>query len=841
MGATKRCMLLIGVISICFGLPNNNASNGIVNTTHGGNLIKDFLAESDLLTNRNKHNEVTENDTGTEEKEEGVSPKHTKVADDNEGRENHTDTKLIPLSKKGQASTHKIAEDNKSGDDEIESDAYDNILQTERIRKVLTKYISPIFAAKPIGFLMAGRKVKDRLSGMGISDQCMADTITLFHDFVARKPYAAKMFDANANIPAGVLDGRWFWPGNYEECKTAVLDVSNITEHQVLPQYCLVQIQFTDKIAQEIKQSQGMFYGNCQPASCTELDVHQIVQASFTALGARSLWTKCEKPKEYSNAAIGGLTVCGFIILLALLGTICDVSLTCKEAREKDIKECIESDQADVMDTGLDSREQVSKMFTILPTKNGMVISKGTASSPRRRHKLDSMKDVLLCFSVVQNWRKLLAIGKGERHLSALGGIRVLSLAWIVLGHMFDFSQIYMDNILRAQSIRERFEFQLIGNASFSVDTFFFMSGLLVTYISLKQLKSTKGHTNWVMFYIHRFLRLTPAFAFVLMFTATLRYLILRGPRGFPEFQDRDNLPCQNNWWAVLFYFGNFFNWFDRTNTNPVCMGWDWYLDVDMQLYIFSPILIFLLYKKRNMGLTLAGMLIIVCVTIRAVLVDHYGLHDMRGFATENRGELYPHDSVLYDKPYARMATYITGMILGYIFYATDFKVRVPKVVAAVGWGVALLIALSVVYGTYGYVHSHTTMSHLVSIAYISLGRIAWSVAVGWVVFACATGHGGPVNNFLSWRIWIVLGRLSYCMYLVHPLVITTYLINQNSIHFTDFSFVYMYAGFVLITMVCALVLSLAVEAPMLSLEKILFKAQPKKKQQKPESSDNCG
>lgn len=67
--------------------------------------------------------------------------------------------------------------------------------------------------------------------------------------------------------------------------------------------------------------------------------------------------------------------------------------------------------------------------------------------SPSKQRKGNSIKDVLLCFSVVKNWKKLLAVGKGERHLSALGGIRVLSLSWVILGHMFDFSQVYMGTV----------------------------------------------------------------------------------------------------------------------------------------------------------------------------------------------------------------------------------------------------------------------------------------------------------------------------------------------------------------------------------------------------------
>ncbi|MPC74950.1 hypothetical protein E2C01_069333 [Portunus trituberculatus] len=43
-------------------------------------------------------------------------------------------------------------------------------------------------------------------------------------------------------------------------------------------------------------------------------------------------------------------------------------------------------------------------------------------------------------------------------------------------------------------------------NASYSVDTFLFMSGLLVAYTVLLEKDKARG-VNWIMYYIHRFIR----------------------------------------------------------------------------------------------------------------------------------------------------------------------------------------------------------------------------------------------------------------------------------------------------------------------------------------------
>jgi len=38
----------------------------------------------------------------------------------------------------------------------------------------------------------------------------------------------------------------------------------------------------------------------------------------------------------------------------------------------------------------------------------------------------------------------------------------------------------------------------------------------------------------------------------------------------------------------------------------------------------------------------------------------------------------------------------------------------------------------------------------------------------------------GFVNSFLSWKAFIPLGRLTYCAYLVHPIIMYTYIADRK-------------------------------------------------------------
>ena len=54
----------------------------------------------------------------------------------------------------------------------------------------------------------------------------------------------------------------------------------------------------------------------------------------------------------------------------------------------------------------------------------------------------------------------------------------------------------------------------------------------------------------------------------------------------------------------------------------------------------------------------------------------------------------------------------------------------------------------------------------------------------------------GPVNTFLSWKGFIPLSRLTYALYLVHPLVIWWFLASSDRLfHFNLQTYILIYLG----------------------------------------------
>jgi peptidoglycan/LPS O-acetylase OafA/YrhL len=109
--------------------------------------------------------------------------------------------------------------------------------------------------------------------------------------------------------------------------------------------------------------------------------------------------------------------------------------------------------------------------------------------------------------------------------------------------------------------------------------------------------------------------------------------------------------------------------------------------------------------------------------------------------------------------------------------------------------------------------------------AYNGLHRLGWCICLGWVILACQKGAGGPVNAVLSWPAWTPLARISYSMYLIHYQVIAYFTaLPSFSVSFSHVLVVYWLLALLCASIFVALVVVVLVEAPLVQLEKMLFK-----------------
>lgn len=107
------------------------------------------------------------------------------------------------------------------------------------------------------------------------------------------------------------------------------------------------------------------------------------------------------------------------------------------------------------------------------------------------------------------------------------------------------------------------------------------------------------------------------------------------------------------------------------------------------------------------------------------------------------------------------------------------------------GWITSLGIIFGMTLGMYNINQYGNQTSAFENALYESLGRVTWSIALGWIIFACVHGYGGPVNWFLSWPQWQPLARLSYSIYIMHvPIQIAMVSSMRTTTFFSDVNMV---------------------------------------------------
>lgn len=95
-----------------------------------------------------------------------------------------------------------------------------------------------------------------------------------------------------------------------------------------------------------------------------------------------------------------------------------------------------------------------------------------------------------------------------------------------------------------------------IHTSCLGVDTFLVIAGLLTSYtVFIYQDKGIKFIP--IMFYLHRYLRLTPVFAIVVLIHSTLLKYLGSGPLWYGVEQHLMN-PCRSLWWWALLYVQNY-------------------------------------------------------------------------------------------------------------------------------------------------------------------------------------------------------------------------------------------------------------------------------------------
>ncbi|XP_054271668.1 nose resistant to fluoxetine protein 6-like [Macrosteles quadrilineatus] len=606
-----------------------------------------------------------------------------------------------------------------------------------------------------------------------ISGQCLRDAATYQSGLKSFQPWALQMLDSSSKLPSGLMLGHLHDLGNFDQCLA--------TADAPFPlQFCLVDIHnFSAPLSLVHTQVETTLGGLpllikdpklsfCLPASCMDTDV----EIHFTRV--LSPWNISARVKQYSCSKLESVPLDTLDWMAILVSCTIFLLLTFSTAYE-----------------------------LWYPSKA----------------EDDASCCLLLSFSMVSNCRRLLSTSDPRRSFAYLGGLRFLSMVWVILGHhtLLNFLVPSINWIVPYMEM-PRPIFSPLQNAMLAVDTFLVITGTLIAYFFLEEIGTRRRSFKLLPFYFHRIIRVTPALALVVLLAATLSSRIGRGPL-WQTFYLRHQEDCRAHGWTNLLYLNNYIY------TDNQCVSFTWYLCVDMHLYFFSPLVLFPLLHYRNFSRIGLPLLIIAAVSVN-FLVAFYNKLPAGSLITR---DLRTADNyrLEYTTTHTRAAPWLVGIGLGYMLHRLkDFKFKMSQVMVVTGWVCAGVLASVSVVGV-SYFHQDYQMLHynpLQSALYISLHRVCWAVAVAWLIFACETDNAGLLRSFLASRLFQPLGRLAFSLYMVHGGIQYAMVASQQAPQY--FSSLYMardVLGELMLSIGQAVLLSLSVEAPFIRLEKAFF------------------
>ncbi|KAH9640560.1 hypothetical protein HF086_000504, partial [Spodoptera exigua] len=525
--------------------------------------------------------------------------------------------------------------------------------------------------------------------------------------------------------------------------------------------FYIAKVSVTTNFTEVVKTRRTLHLGMCLPRSCSRDAVSAMV-ASARAPLLRHNVVAVRSPQH------GGYTYLGDPTFRVLLAVTCLVTVLLITATIYDIKIARDvhrhRQRAANMAANIANGGARTDLKLDLNGLDDITVANGIWS------------ELLLSFSMKANVLQIFDQSVGADTVPVVHGLRSFSMVWVIFGHTCIVVFKYADNTALRAILEKSFWFQLIISAVYSVDTFFCLGGMLVTFLYFRTKtkgkldRLVKGHrkfTSGVLQFLgligYRFARLTAPYLFILGVVEVTMKWFAHNAVFEPPANDYDT--CPNHF---------------------------------------------------KVSASLTGVLFMSSLFTTGYVSwsnDHI----------PNSEDPFTQFDKVYEKPWTRLGPYLVGMLTGWILFKTNLTIKMSRVWASVGWSVCAGTLLFLIFGLY-----KTELGVLSAAVYSALSHSLWAACIGWIIIACSTGHGGWVRPLLSAPVLYPFSRVTYCAYLVHPVVLRYVAMHlTHPIHMGELFVFIMFLGLTMISYALAFVISVAFEAPMVTMLKIV---SPQKK-----------
>jgi len=292
---------------------------------------------------------------------------------------------------------------------------------------------------------------------------------------------------------------------------------------------------------------------------------------------------------------------------------------------------------------------------------------------------------------------------------------------------------------------------------------FFMITGYLFT----AKILSDKGNTNWIKLYKSRIFRIYPLFIFILFMIT----LVIFTQEQYQSNINFSLLAEQYSKW-ILFHGGNIHT---HNHTSLIIAGVDWTLKYEWLFYLSLPILAFTLNLNK-------------WFTILLIFIGIY---------------LFSQDYKIFSFNTIHLLFFIIGGITAYLYSTTKDRFAFIQSNIISGLAIILLISSLIFKDIYA----------PLPILFISL-------------FFVVIALGNTMFGLLEKKSSILLGEISYSIYLIHGLIIYILFSYFNVIDLTSISSIehtYMFPILIILIIACATLTYLYIEQPSIKLGKKVF------------------
>jgi len=560
--------------------------------------------------------------------------------------------------------------------------------------------------------------------------------------------------------------------------------------------------------------------GFCSPKSCSSQEATDNIDLVFKiyqqgmGLPLDSI-TKREKTDFYDpkSPVPGNRTtsyivfgILGLITAITMYGTGLGIYREFKQNQRK------KADLSERLLNGDESREHTTDMT-----------NERAQEKPKR--ELRGIFKLLDCWDARKNFDKIIKVKYTETYdhnLEIFNGIRVLMMLYVVYGHSFIFGTNYIDNLTDMPDLVKDWWLLVIFAALYSVDVFFYMSGFLFAYIGTGKLRKIRPNPlNYIGLCFHRLLRFWPTYVVAILFFWKVLPVLGEGPIWF-KMTYYTNL-CEDTWWQNVLLADDLL-----VKNADYCFGWGWYLSNDFQMFLITPIFIWLYIKNRTVGkLAMFGLIClswILALIIGAELNVRGGPPISGGITNEKGFANY------YIRPYIRLPPYFIGILAALMYkefkdqIGTSWKIGRALKESAIAKNVIAFIGAAIIITLVFCVRplqlDDKAWPDWAHVTFRAFQKSLYVIALTMLITPILLGDHNLLKRFLAHPIFIPLARLSFSAYLVH-----LFFVYKNYMDL-PFSFHMTYANGTLNTISNAafsflggLILSLTVEIPMANIE----------------------